>query len=129
MAKAAFGRKKTLFASKLDLNLRKEPVKCCIWSIVLYGAETWALQKVDQKYLKSFHVWCWRRMKKISWTNRVRNEEVLRGIKDDRSILHTSKRRKKDNWMGHMLRKNCLLKRFIEGKIEGSGNGKTRKKT
>jgi len=41
MAKAAFSKKKTLFISKLDLNLRKKLIKCYIWSIALYGAETW----------------------------------------------------------------------------------------
>jgi hypothetical protein len=50
MAKAAFN-KKTLFTNKLDLNLRKKLVKCYIWSIALYGAETWTLRKVDQKCL------------------------------------------------------------------------------
>jgi hypothetical protein len=59
MAKAAFNKKKTLFATKLDFNLRKKLVKCCIWSIALYGAETWTLWKVDQKYLESFEMWCW----------------------------------------------------------------------
>jgi hypothetical protein len=77
MAKAAFNKKKNLFTSKLDLNLRKKLVKCYIWSIALYGAETRTLRKVDQKYLESFEKWCWRRMEKISWTDRVRNEEVL----------------------------------------------------
>jgi hypothetical protein len=43
----------------------------------LYGAETWTLRKADQKYLKRFEMWCWRRMGKISWTDRVRNKEVL----------------------------------------------------
>jgi hypothetical protein len=61
MAKAAFNNKKNLFTSKLDLNLRKKLVKCYIWSIALYGAETWTLRKVDQKYLESFEMWCWRR--------------------------------------------------------------------
>jgi hypothetical protein len=79
MAKAAFN-KKALFTSKLDLNLRKKPVKCYIWNITLYGAETWTLQKVDQKYQESFEMWCWRRME-ISWTNRVRNEEVFHRVK------------------------------------------------
>ena len=41
MAKAVFNKKKTLFTSKLDLNLRKNLVKCYIWSMALYGAETW----------------------------------------------------------------------------------------
>jgi hypothetical protein len=41
IAKAAFNKKKNLFTSTLDLNLRKKLVKCYIWSITLYGAETW----------------------------------------------------------------------------------------
>jgi hypothetical protein len=72
MAKAALN-KKNLFTSKLDLNLRKKLVKCYIWSRALYGATTWTLRKVDQKYLESFEMWCWRRVEKISWTDCVRN--------------------------------------------------------
>jgi len=51
-----------------------------IWSIALCGAETGTLQAVDQKQLESFEMWCWRRMEKISWTDHVRNEEVLFGV-------------------------------------------------
>jgi hypothetical protein len=114
MAKAAFNKKKTLFTSKLDLNLRRKLVKCYVWSIALYGAEMWTLRKMDQKYLECFEMWCWRRMEKISWTNR----EVLHRVKDERNILHTIKRRKA-NWIGHILLRNCLLKHVIEGKLEG----------
>jgi hypothetical protein len=77
MAKTAFRKKKALFTSKLDFNLRKKLVQCYKWSIALYGAETWLFQQVDQKYLESFEMWYWRRMEKISWTDHVRNEEVL----------------------------------------------------
>jgi hypothetical protein len=77
MAKAAFSKKKIRFTSKLDLKLRKELIKCYICSIAFYGAETWTLREADQKYLGSFEMWCWRRMEKISWTDHVRNEEVL----------------------------------------------------
>jgi hypothetical protein len=117
MVKAAFN-KKTLFTSRFDLNLRKKLVKCYIWSIALYGTETWALQKVDQKYMESFEMWCWRRMKMISWTDRVRNEEVLHRVKEERNILHTVKRRKA-NYICHILCRNCLLKHVNEGKLEG----------
>jgi replicative superfamily II helicase len=117
MAKAAFNKMKTLFTSKLDLNLRKKLVKCYTRSIALYGAETWTLRKVDQKYLESFEMWCWRRME-ISWIDRVSHEEILHRVKEERNILHTIKRRKA-NWIGHILRRNCLLKHVIEGKLEG----------
>jgi hypothetical protein len=60
----------------------------------------------------------WGRLEEIIWTDRVRNEEALPRVKEDRNILHTVKRRK-SNWIGHILRRNCLLKHVIEGKIEG----------
>jgi hypothetical protein len=56
-------------------------------------------------------------MEKISWTDRVRNE-VLHRVKEERNILHTIKIRKA-SWIGHILRRNCLLKHVIEGKLEG----------
>jgi hypothetical protein len=56
-------------------------------------------------------------MEKISWTDHVRNE-VLHRVKEERNILHTIKRRK-TNWTGHILCRNCLLKYVIEGKLEG----------
>jgi hypothetical protein len=54
MAKAAFNKKRALFTSKMDLELRNKLVKRYIWSIDLYGAETWTLRGVDQKHLESF---------------------------------------------------------------------------
>jgi hypothetical protein len=117
MAKGIFNNKKVLFTSKMDLELRKKLVKCYIWSIALYGAETWTLRAVDQKHLESFEMWCWRRMR-ISWIDHVRNEEVLRRVKEQRNILHEINKRK-TNWIGHILRRNCLLQQVIEGKIKG----------
>jgi hypothetical protein len=57
-------------------------------------------------------------MEMIRKTGNVRNEEVSRGVKEERNIQQTTKRRKA-NWIGHFLRRNCLLKRVTEGKIEG----------
>jgi hypothetical protein len=101
----------------LDLALRKNLVKCYSWSIALHGAETWTLRTVDEKHLESFEMWCWR-MEKISWTEHVRNEEVLLRVKEKRNILHEINKRKA-NWNGHILRRNCLLQRVIEGKKKG----------
>jgi len=118
MAKAAFNKKRALFTSTLDLKLRKKLVKCYIWSIALYGAESWMLRAVDQEHLESFEMWCWRRLEKISWTDHVRNEEVLLRVKEQSNILHEISKRKA-NWIGHILRRNCHLQQVIEGKIEG----------
>jgi hypothetical protein len=60
----------------------------------MYGAETWMLRAVDQKHLKSFEMWCCRRMDKIRWTYCVGIEEVLHRVKKERNILYTIRRRK-----------------------------------
>jgi len=57
-------------------------------------------------------------MKKISWTNREKNKEVLLRVKEQRNILHEISKGKA-NWIGHILHRNCLLQRVIEGKIKG----------
>ena len=118
MAKAAFNKKKSLFTSTFDLNLRKKLVKFYTWSIPLYGAETWTLRAADQKYLESFEMWCWKRMEKIIWTYHVRNEDVLLRVNEQRNILHEIRKRKA-NWICHIIRGSCLLKQVIEGKIKG----------
>ena len=102
MAKAAFNKKRAPFTCTLDLKLRKKLVKRYIWSIALYGAETWTLQATDQKRLERFEMWCWRRMEKISWTDHVRNEEMLLRVKQQRNILHEISKRKA-KCIGHIL--------------------------
>jgi hypothetical protein len=76
------------------------------------------LRAVDQKQLEIFEMWCWRRLEKISWTDNVRHEEVLLRVKEQRNIVHEISKRKA-NWIGHILRGNCLLQWVIEGKIKG----------
>jgi len=71
----------------------------------LYGAGPWTLRKVDQKYLKSFVMWCWIRTEKMSWTEHLRNEEELKRVKKERNVLQKIRRRK-GNLIGHILRRN-----------------------
>ena len=52
------------------------------------------------------------------YISHMRNEEVLLRVKEQRNILHELRKRKA-NWIGHILRRNCLLQRVIEGKIKG----------
>jgi len=57
-------------------------------------------------------------MEKISWIDHVRNEDELLRVKEQRNIIHEISKRKA-NWIGRILRRNCLLQRVIEGKIQG----------
>ena len=90
----------------------EEAVKCYIWGVALYGDETGTVRAVDQKQLESVEMCCWRRMEKISWTDRVRNGDVLLRVKEQRNIQHEISKRKA-NWIGHILCRNCLLQRVI----------------
>jgi hypothetical protein len=102
----SFNKKNNLLTSKLELNLRNKLLK------YTYGAENWTLRKIDQKYLNRVEMWCWRRIEKVIWTDRERNE-VLKGDKVEGNILQTMKRRK-DNWIGHISGRNCLQKRVLK---------------
>ena len=125
--KIAFSKIKALVTAKnIKIDIRKRFVKCLIWSIVLYGCETWAMKKREEKYLEGFEMWLWRRVGKIGWKEKIRNEEVLRRIGEGRCILKEIKRRKA-KWIGHILRGECIQKLVIEGKIEGKrGRGRRR---
>ena len=61
-------------------------------------------------------MWCWRRMEKIIWSEKVTNEQVLDHIGEKRTLINNILRRKA-NWISHILRRNCLLHDFIEGQM------------
>jgi hypothetical protein len=52
----------------------------------------------------------------FSWTDHVRNEEVLLRVKEQGNILHEISKQKA-NWIGHILRTNCLLRQVVEGQL------------
>ena len=55
-AKEAFNRKRSIFCGPLEKELRKRLVKCFVWSVALYGAETWTLRRNEQKRLEAFEM-------------------------------------------------------------------------
>jgi len=66
-------------------------------------------------------------MEKISWTARVRNQDVLYGVKEEKNILQTTERRKA-NGFGNILHRNCFLKHVIKGNIDGRMEVKGRRR-
>ena len=66
-------------------------------------------------------------MEKISWTDRVKSKELLHRGEDERNTLQRTKRRE-DNWVGHILRRNCLLNMPLKERWKDGSEGKTRKK-
>jgi len=88
-AKIAFNSKKTLLASRnVNLKIRKNLLKTYVWSIALYGCETRTItiEEENRRRLESFKMWCYRRMLRISWVDRITNEEVLERISEEKLI-------------------------------------------
>ena len=67
---------------------------------------------------KSFEMWVWRRMGKVSWMDKRTNEQVLNSMNKKRNLIKTIWDRKK-NWIGHVVRGNGLTKLMLEGRMEG----------
>ena len=100
MAKEAFNRKRSIFCGPLEKELRKKLVMCFVWSVVLYGAETWTLRRNDQKQLEAFEVWICKRMERVKWTDKIKNAVVLEKVGEGRIMLELI-RNKKIYWLGH----------------------------
>jgi len=94
MAKALFNKMKNLLTTKLKLDLRNNVIKCCIWNTTWCGAETWTFRNVNRKYLKTFEMWCSKRIQKINWTDSVRNEEALSNSRGGAELCTLIKGRK-----------------------------------
>ena len=118
MAKETFNRKTSISYRPLEKQLRKRLVKCFVWRVAKYGAETWTLRRNEQKRLEAFVMWIWRRMKRVKWTDKIKNEVVLERVGKGTITLEVIKNRKR-NWLGHWLRRNCLLKDVLEGMVNG----------
>ena len=90
-----------------------------VWSVFLYGSETWAIRQQEYKNIDALEMWIWRRILKISWRDHITNDEVKRRIGIKKSLRKTIIERKK-SWIGHILRGNNTITTAIEGQIEGS---------
>jgi len=74
MAKKVYMEKKKLFTGKMNLELQKRIMKCSVWTVALYAADTWKLTHTDRIRLEAFEIWIWRRMEKISRLDKVTQE-------------------------------------------------------
>lgn len=103
-------------------------MRCYIFSVLLYGVETWTLTQSTSKKLEAFEMWCYRRMLKIPWIDKIRNEEVLERLKKEREVLATVKKRKLE-YFGHVMRgeKYEIIKLILQGQIEGRRNAGRRR--
>ena len=95
MAKDAFNNRRELLTKRMNKELKKRIIKTVVWSVALYGAETWTLRQSEKNRLEAFEMWTWRNMENISWNDNVTNEHVLNLVNENRRILDMIFERKK----------------------------------
>jgi hypothetical protein len=120
-ARQAFVKMKTMLTNRdLQLHLRLRALRCYIFSILLYGMEAWTLKKQHIRKIEAFEMWCYRRILKIQWVQRITNAEVLRRLNKELEIMNSIKRRKLE-YLGHITRgeKYELLRIIMQGRIQG----------
>ena len=116
MGKEAFNKRGELLTWKLQIELKKRMIKVLIWSVVLYGSETWTLTKDDIKWLEAFEI-----LGMEKYTENLldrmqnQNEEVLNMVNEERKLMETIRKRQK-NWIG---RRGSLLTTVLDGRIQG----------
>ncbi|KAG1656182.1 Transmembrane and TPR repeat-containing protein 4 [Nymphon striatum] len=129
ISRRAFNNMKGIFVSrKINIKLKLRLVKCYIWSILLYGVETWTISKKMEERLEAYEMWIYRRIGKVSWTERRTNEYVLRMLGIKKQLLNIVKERKL-KYYGHIKRHQTVQRITLEGKVEGKrSRGKQRLK-
>ena len=65
-----------------DITLSTEVhlIKAMVFSVVLYGCDSWTIKKAEHRRIDAFEMWCWRRLLRVSWTARRPNQSILRQI-------------------------------------------------
>jgi uncharacterized protein YutD len=101
MIKAAFWQNKEEMRRNICLSTKLRILNCYVFSILNYGCESWTWNKIMRKKVDAFEMWCYRRMLKKSWTDKVTNKEVLRRMQTELHFLKDMVKIKMEN-EGHV---------------------------
>jgi hypothetical protein len=119
IAKATFNTMKNVLTSRtISMVVKLRVLKCYVWATLLYGCETWTVSGVMLKMLEATEVWFLRRMLRISWKDKISNEEVHRRTHTDKVLIKDIVRQQL-SFLGHVIRKNELENIVLTGFIDG----------
>ena len=129
IAKNAFTKIKAMVTNRaISINLRKRFIKAYVWSTLTYGCEAWTINKEMERRIEAMEMWCYRRMLKIAWTERVSNEQVLIRAGAKREMMRMIRQRQL-RFLGHVMRRQQLESNCMTGRLDGRrGRGRPRMK-
>ena len=101
-------------------------VRAMVFSVDMYGCESWTIEKAEHRRTDAFELWCWRRLLRVPWTARRSNQSILKEISPEYS-LEGRMLKLKLQYFGHLMRRtDSLEKTLMLGKTEGEGEGDDR---
>ena len=108
------------FAAKVHL------VKAMVFPVVMYGCESWTINKAEPQRIDAFELWCWRILSRVPWTARRSNQSILKEISPE-YLLDELMLKLKLQYFGHLMqRTDSLEKTLMVGKVEGRRKGRQR---
>ena len=94
-------------------------VKDMVLQVVMYGCESWTINKAECQKMYAFELWCWRRLLRVPWTARRSNQSILKEISPGCSLERLMLKLKLQ-YFGHLMqRADSLEKILMLGKVEG----------
>ena len=94
-------------------------VKAMVFSVVMYGCESWTVKKVERQRTDAFELWFWRRLLRVLWTARRSNQSVLNEINPEYSLEELMLSLKLQ-YFGHLMQRTASLEKTLKlGKTEG----------
>ena len=98
-------------------------VKAMVFSVVMYGCESWIITKADLQRIDAFELWCWRRLLRVPWTARRSNQSILKEINPEYSMEGLMLKLKLQSFGYLMQRADSFERTLMLGKIEGRRRG------
>ena len=96
----------------ITLSTKVRLVKAMVFPVVIYGCESWTIQKADRKRIDAFELWCWRRLLRVPWTARRSNQSILKEVSPGCS-LEGLMLKLKLQYFGHLMRRVDLLEKTL----------------
>ena len=103
----------------ITLSTKVRLVKAVVFPVVMYGCESWTIQKAEGRRIDAFELWFWRRLLRVPWTARRSNHSILKEISPGCSLEGLMLKLKLQYFGQLMLRADSFEKTLILGKIEG----------
>ena len=95
-------------------------VKGIVFPVVMYGCESWTVEKAECRRIDAFELWCWRRLLRVPWTARRSSQSILKAISPEYSLAGLILKVKLQ-YFGHWMRRTDSLENTLMlGKTEGS---------